>query len=110
MVSLMEKLIIAVCTVPNRETAEELSKNLLLGRLAACVSQLDNLRSDYWWQGSLERAEEVLLIIKTTSRKIEALKQFISTNHPYQTPELVFLSTEDALESYLNWVRLETRE
>lgn len=106
----MDKLMIGVCTVPNRKTAEELSKNLLLGRLAACISQLDNLRSDYWWQGSLERAEEVLLIIKTTPQKVQALKQFISTNHPYETPELIFLSVEDVLESYLNWVRLELRE
>ena len=106
----MDKLMIAVCTVPNRETAEELSKSVLQGRMAACVSQVDNLRSDYWWQSSLARAEEILLIIKTTSRKVEALKKFISANHPYQTPELVFLSAEDALESYLNWVRLETRE
>lgn len=104
----MDKLIIAVCTVPDRETAEELLKNLLLGRLAACVSQLDNVRSNYWWQGSLERAEEILLLIKTTSRRAEALKQFISANHPYEVPELVFLSAEDALDAYLNWVRLET--
>jgi len=105
----MDKLIIALCSVPNLGTAEELSKNLLLDRLAACVSQLDNVRSNYWWQGSLERAEEVLLLIKTTSQKVEALKQFISANHPYEVPELVFLSAEDALEPYLNWVRLETR-
>jgi len=102
-------LIIALCSVPNRETAEELSKNLLLDRLAACVSQLDSVRSNYWWQGSLERAEEVLLLIKTMSQKVEALKQFISANHPYEVPELVFLSAEDTLEPYLNWVRLETR-
>jgi len=106
----MDKLIIAVCTVPDRETAEELSKNLLLDRLAACVSQLDNVRSNYWWQGSLERAEEVLLLIKTTSQKVESLKQFVSANHPYETPELVFISCDDALEAYVNWVRLETRE
>jgi len=30
--------------------------------------------------------------------------------HPYETPELVFISCDDALEAYVNWVRLETRE
>jgi periplasmic divalent cation tolerance protein len=106
----MDKLMIAVCTVPNRETAEELSKSVLQGRMAACVSQVDNIRSAYWWQGSVERAEEILLLIKTTSQKVESLKQFVSANHPYETPELVFISCDDALEAYVNWVRLETRE
>ena len=106
----MDKLMIAVCTVPNRETAEELSKSVLQGRMAACVSQVDNIRSVYWWQGSVEQAEEILLLIKTTSQKVESLKQFVSANHPYETPELVFISCDDALEAYVNWVRLETRE
>lgn len=106
----MDKLVIAVCAVPTRDVAEELSKNILLGRLAACVSQVDNVRSAYWWRGSIERVEEALLLIKTTSKKVKSLKQFLSENHPYEIPELVFLSGEDALASYVHWVSLETRE
>lgn len=78
--------------------------------MAACVSQVDNIRSAYWWQGSIERTEEVLLLIKTTSQKVESLKQFISVNHPYEIPELIFISCDDALEAYVNWVFWETRK
>ena len=60
----MDKLMIAVCTVPNREIAEELSKSVLQGRMAACVSQVGNIRSAYWWQGSIERNEEVLNLLQ----------------------------------------------
>jgi periplasmic divalent cation tolerance protein len=105
----MEKLLVAICSVPNEETAKALSQSILEARLAACVSRLPGVQSQYWWQGVLETAEETLLIIKTTALQVDALKAHIQKNHPYETPELLFLGVESYLEAYGQWVKREAR-
>lgn len=105
----MESLLVAICSVPNTETAGSLSDSILQDRLAACVSQVRGVRSQYWWKEGLETAEEIVLLIKTTSAQVEALKAHIQKNHPYETPELLFLGVEDCLEVYGQWVRAEVR-
>lgn len=105
----MEKLLIAICSAPNEETAKALSQSILEARLAACVSRLPGVQSQYWWQGVLETAEETLLMIKTTAVQMDALKAHIQKNHPYETPELIFVPIERALDSYALWINNETR-
>lgn len=105
-----KKIIIAMCAVPDPDTADLLSKGLLESRLSACVSRVAQVRSEYWWRGVIERSEEILLIIKTTPEQIEPIKQFVLENHPYETPELIFLNAEDALSAYADWVRSETQQ
>ncbi|MEN9830368.1 MAG: divalent cation tolerance protein [Pseudomonadota bacterium] len=105
----MDRLLIAICSAPNEETAKVLSKSILEARLAACVSRMPGVQSQYWWKGALENAEETLLMIKTTTVKVEALKAHIQKNHPYETPELIFVPIEAALDSYALWIHHETR-
>jgi len=38
-------------------------------RLAACVQLLPQVESLYRWQGQIEQAEEILLLIKTTKAR-----------------------------------------
>ena len=103
----MEKLLVAICSTPNIEVASALSTSILESRLAACVSQLPGVRSQYWWKDTLETAEEVVLMIKTTSAQVDQLKSHIQENHPYETPELLFIPVESALDAYAQWVRAE---
>lgn len=105
----MEKLFVALCSAPNEETAKALSQSILDARLAACVSRVPGVQSQYWWQGVLETAEETLLMIKTTAAQVDSLKAHIQKHHPYETPELLFLGVDDCLEAYGQWVRGEVR-
>ncbi len=105
----MDRLLVALCSVPDRGTADALSSSVLEARLAACVSQIPGVRSRYWWKGSLESAEEVLLVIKTASCQVDALKSYVQVHHPYDTPELIFLPAESCLDGYAQWVRGEVR-
>jgi periplasmic divalent cation tolerance protein len=105
----MHHVCVALCTAPNPSQAESLAQALLASRLAACVSLLPGMHSLYWWQGQVESANEVLLIIKTTVDQVEALKASITEHHPYDTPELLVLPVSDGLERYLAWVQKETR-
>lgn len=96
-------------TVPNVGVATSLAQGLLQDRLVACVTQLPEAQSHYWWQGAITSTSEIVLLIKTSEDRIVDLKHYLSTHHPYQTPELLVLAVQDGLEAYLDWVQQETR-
>lgn len=99
----MTKPMLVLTTVATAASADELSRQLLERRLAACVSQL-SLSSSYWWQGAICDDAEVLLLIKTTSGLWRALETAIKELHPYEVPELLALETDAAGEAYAAWL------
>ena len=109
MPQLTENVVIALCCAPNPLIAQRLSKELLSQRLAACVNLISGIQSHYWWQDEIQSADEVLMIIKTTEDRTEALKGFMQTQHPYDSPELIVLPIAAGLDAYLTWVKKETR-
>ena len=104
-----ENVVIALCGAPDSATAQHLTQELLSQRLAACVNLISGIQSHYWWQGEIQSADEVLMIIKTTEDRTEALKGFVQTHHPYDTPELIVVPISAGLDAYLAWVKKETR-
>ena len=78
-------------------------------RLAACANQLGPVRSTYRWQGAIEEASEVALLIKTTRERYSELEALIRRLHPYALPEIVTIPVERGCPDYLAWVRMETR-
>jgi len=64
---------LVLTTVKNRSEAKRLSEKLVSEKLAACVSALPGVNSTYRWRGKLERTREVLLLIKTSNKKLNRL-------------------------------------
>lgn len=95
--------------MPDAASAGLLATTLVTERLAACVSVLPAVRSVYRWQGALEQASEVPLLIKTTAARYDALEAAIRARHPYELPEIVAVPVTHGLAEYLAWVDLETR-
>jgi len=58
----------------------------------------------YHWQGKIEQAQEVLLLIKTTKEGWPALRERLAELHPYEVPEIIALDVKDAWPAYLKWV------
>ncbi|MDN0075738.1 divalent-cation tolerance protein CutA [Crenobacter sp. SG2303] len=102
------KISVVLCTVPDAATAERLARTLVEEGLAACVNLLAPCQSVYRWQGQLESASEVPLIIKTTTERYPALEARLVELHPYEVPEILALPVEAGLPSYLTWVGAET--
>ena len=98
------------CTCPDRASAERLAEALVAERLAACVQLLPGLRSVYRWQGAVESSDEVLLLIKTTRDRLDALAARVRSLHPYELPELLAVEAAGGLPDYLAWVAAETRD
>lgn len=103
-------VLLCLCTCPDAASAATIAETLVDERLAACVSQLPGLRSVYRWQGRVEQAAEVLLLIKTTDDRFEALTARLRALHPYELPELIAVEAIGGLAPYLHWVAEQTRQ
>jgi periplasmic divalent cation tolerance protein len=101
-------VILMMTTVPDRETAEALSSGALAARIAACVTELGDVKSRYHWQGALESADEIQLLFKTSPARSHELEQFIQQQHPYDVPEILSWQTT-ASAAYGQWVHTETQ-
>ena len=78
-------------------------------RLAACANILTEVGSRYWWQGKLESAKEVMIILKVREDNLSALAKKLSEHHSYATPELIVLAPQAVSRAYLGWVRTEAK-
>lgn len=96
--------VVVFCACETHEQALEIGNALIEGRLAACVNVLPPIQSIYRWQGKVERAEEILLLIKTTRDRFPALRDRIQQLHSYDTPEIVAVPITAGSEKYLAWL------
>ena len=95
-------------TVPDSKTADAISGTLLEERMAACVNQIQGVRSDYWWEGKIEHSEEILLIIKTRTALLKVLMDCVKKNHPYAVPEIISFPIAEGNPEYLDWIKFAT--
>ena len=103
-----ERAVFVYTTYPSLVEAERIGKAVLERRLAACVNILPGMISHYWWQGKIERGEEVVMIIKTRASLAEAVRAAVKELHAYDTPAILVLPIESGEAGYLNWLMAET--
>lgn len=101
-------VILMLTTVPDTDTADRLASSALAARVAACVTRLGVVRSQYHWQGAIESADEIQILFKTSVARAAELEQFIQTHHPYETPEILSWQVT-ASNTYGQWVNAETQ-
>lgn len=99
---------LVLSTAGSRDEAENIAESLVEQRLAACVNLIPGLTSVYRWQEAIERADEVLLIIKTTESRLAALESALRALHSYEVPELLVLAPERGGDDYLAWLTSST--
>ena len=94
--------------MPDRAAALKLARALVERRLAACVNVLDGCTSIYRWQGDVEEASEVPVLVKTRAARYPELERALRELHPYELPEIVAVPLVRGLPDYLDWVVEET--
>jgi periplasmic divalent cation tolerance protein len=102
--------LLVMTTLPDLQAAGAIARTLVEQRLAACVSIQSPCRSVYRWNGGIEQAEEIPLLIKTTARRYPALEAALRAMHPYDLPEIVAIGVADGLPAYLQWIDAGTME
>lgn len=91
-------------TVSNSKEAQKIASTLVEKRLAACVNVIPHLKSYFRWQGKLDQADELLLIIKTEKHQLKSVETAIRRFHSYDTPEIIGWPITWGLKSYLDWL------
>ncbi|SAL01644.1 periplasmic cytochrome biogenesis protein [Caballeronia fortuita] len=101
-------VVLMLSTLPDAAAADALAQAALESRLAACVTKLGSVSSQYHWKGALESSQEVQLLFKTSVARCEELQRFVESRHPYETPEILAWQA-DASPGYGQWVNAETQ-
>ena len=105
----MERAVFVYTTYPSIVEAEEAGRALVERRLCACVNILPGMISLYWWQGKVDRGEEVVMIIKTRSSLGEPVRAAVKEMHSYTTPAIMVLPIEAVDPAYHAWIVAETK-
>ncbi len=103
------QILLVMTNVPDAATAQSIARALVDAKLAACVNILPAVQSVYRWQGVVEQASEVTLLIKTTQQRYPQLQRAIVAAHPYDVPEVIAWPLSDGYPPYLHWVIAETQ-
>src|SRR3954464_11884003 len=104
----MTDTVVLLCTCANEREGHRLAEALVEAKLAACVNLLPGMHSVYRWEGEVETAREVLLLVKSTAARFDELRARITELHSYDTPEIIALPITAASGKYLDWIRRET--
>ena len=105
----MERAVFVYTTYPSIVEAEEAGRALVGHRLCACVNILPGMVSYYWWQGAIERGDEVVMLIKTRASLAENVRVAVKDMHSYGTPAILVLPIESVDPDYHAWIEAETR-
>jgi periplasmic divalent cation tolerance protein len=95
-------------TAGSMEEAVAIGRSAVEKRLAACANLLPGVRSIYQWEGAVEEAAEVVLILKTRPERVEQLVEMVREMHSYDCPCVVALPISAGNPDYLAWISQET--
>jgi periplasmic divalent cation tolerance protein len=91
----MERAVFVYTTYPSVVEVEQAGRALVERRLCACVNIHPGMISYYWWRGTIDRDEEVTMIIKTRASLAE--KEEL---HSYTTPAILVVPLESVDPDY----------
>lgn len=97
--------IVVFVTTSDKNEALNIAQTLVLEKLCACVNIIEPVVSVFFWKGKIERAPEVLMILKTLSNLFPELLRRIKELHSYDVPEVIAVPIIGGNPSYLNWIK-----
>ncbi len=101
----MSEFSVFYVTCPDTKIAESLGLKLLEEKLIACTNIIPGMKSQYWWQGKIETASEVILILKGRSSHKTEIEALLKALHPYENPCFLQIEIKDGSAEYLDWLR-----
>jgi periplasmic divalent cation tolerance protein len=105
-----EKILLALSTFPDRETAQRISNQLVAEKFAACANILPAIESIYRWKEKIETGNETLVFFKLSEDRQSTFQERLRLLHPYEVPEIIFVPVSSGLPEYLRWVAENCRE
>lgn len=96
--------IIIFVTAASKKQAGQIAEALIKKKLAACVNIIGGVNSFFRWQGKIDSAKEVLLIIKSNKDKLPRIITCVKSLHSYDVPEIIALPIIAGDRAYLKWI------
>jgi periplasmic divalent cation tolerance protein len=96
---------IVLVTCASIAEARIIARSVVEKRLAACANLLPGVESIYRWKGKVERAREVLVMMKATVMKLRELEREVKRVHGYDVPEFIALPIAEGSAEYLSWLK-----
>lgn len=100
----MSEPLVVLVTASALDEADRLASALVEEGLAACVNVVPGMRSVYRWQDRVERADELLLVIKTVRHLLTDLVARVTDLHSYTVPEVIAIPISEGSAAYLSWL------
>lgn len=97
-------MLLVLTSFPDADKAAALARILVEEKLAACGTILPGARSIYAWEGKIEDAAEVLLLLKTEAALYAKLEKRLAKLHPYDVPEILAWEPGAVHRPYAAWV------
>ena len=95
-------------TCKDGEVAKKIASHMLEKRLVACANMFP-VKSMYWWEGEIEKEDEVALVMKTQLAHKDSIVKEVLTLHSYDVPCVEFFDIRDGNPDYLEWIKKETK-
>ena len=94
-------------TTSSQSEATNIAEVVVKGRQAACANILGKSTSIYNWEGALKTETETVLLLKTTTEKLDALINRLKQIHSYECPCIIALGIQQVNADFLNWITNE---
>jgi len=96
--------IVVLTTAKDTKEAKKIAKALVSDKLIACANITKDIHSFFWWQGKIDQAKEVLIIMKSKKQHLNKIIKKVKTLHSYDVPEVIALPVVGGHKGYLDWV------
>lgn len=98
------RYIIVLVTAKDKKEAEKIAQGLLKAKLIACANIITGAQSLFWWQGKIDKAQEVIMVLKTKKSLFKEVSAKVKSLHSYETPEIIALPIVNGSKDYLKWL------
>jgi periplasmic divalent cation tolerance protein len=96
--------IVLFITAGKKAEAEAIAQELVRLKLAACVNIVKGVDSLFRWEGKVDRAKELLLIVKSRRELLPKIIKAVRALHSYKVPEIIALPIAGGFDKYLKWI------
>ena len=105
-----QDLIVVVTSVGTEEQALDIAHALVRNHRAACVNIVPNVHSIYRWKGRVCDDGEFLLLIKSTAREFDSVRETIQKLNTYELPEVLAYRVDEASPAFASWISKTTEK